>query len=222
MSQFYLQLAVTLLGKLVFRCNASPSLDSVLSVTQPQKLEASHYLQPVNDVMTCDVMWYDLWWILKWVLVRIASFCCMIRYEIWIPEFKYYRKVSVIISVNLVNCLNILSIFASIRHSALLCSLSSEMKKYRSYLGHRPPEYVVIMQVSAESSHVHPHLLHTRHLPHLLLCWGLGKSCCSALSLCCPPRPPLTDSHPPLTDTGIRNTHHLSTSLCLISLYMSL
>ena len=24
--------------------------------------------------------------VLKWVLVRIAAFCCMNRYQIWIPE----------------------------------------------------------------------------------------------------------------------------------------
>ena len=32
--------------------------------------------------------------VLKWVLVRIAALCCATRPQIWIPETKYYQKVS--------------------------------------------------------------------------------------------------------------------------------
>ena len=32
--------------------------------------------------------------VLKWVLVRIAAFCCARRPQIWIPETEYYQKVS--------------------------------------------------------------------------------------------------------------------------------
>ena len=32
--------------------------------------------------------------VLKWVLVRIAAFCCARRPQIWIPEAEYYQKVS--------------------------------------------------------------------------------------------------------------------------------
>ena len=28
----------------------------------------------------------DTEWVLKWVLARIAAFCCTNRYQIWIPE----------------------------------------------------------------------------------------------------------------------------------------
>ena len=30
---------------------------------------------------------------LKWVLVRIAAFCCARWPQIWIPEIEYYQKV---------------------------------------------------------------------------------------------------------------------------------
>ena len=32
--------------------------------------------------------------VLKWVLARIAAFCCARRPQIWIPETEYYQKVS--------------------------------------------------------------------------------------------------------------------------------
>ena len=31
--------------------------------------------------------------VLKWVLARIAAFCCARRPQIWIPETEYYQKV---------------------------------------------------------------------------------------------------------------------------------
>ena len=33
-------------------------------------------------------------WVLKWVLVRNAAFCCARRCKIWIPETEYYQIVS--------------------------------------------------------------------------------------------------------------------------------
>ena len=32
--------------------------------------------------------------VLKWVLVRIAAFCCARQYQIWTPEIEYYQKMT--------------------------------------------------------------------------------------------------------------------------------
>ena len=36
----------------------------------------------------------DTEWVLKWVLVRIAAFCCAQQPQIWIPEIEYYQKMA--------------------------------------------------------------------------------------------------------------------------------
>ena len=36
----------------------------------------------------------DTDWVLKWVLVCIAAFCCVRQYQIWIPEIEYYQKMA--------------------------------------------------------------------------------------------------------------------------------
>ena len=45
---------------------------------------------PGRHVLYC----FDTKCDLKWVLVRIAAFCCAHRPQIWIPETEYCQKVS--------------------------------------------------------------------------------------------------------------------------------
>ena len=93
---------------------------------------------------------------------------------------------------------------------------SLRFTKLSAYLRHGPPEYVVIMEVAGETGQVLPHLLHARHLPHLLLCWRLarpvlGQSSCSALSLslhCQTPSEPAETHRTPFISRSHNITYH--------------
>ena len=79
----------------------SDSSDLILSI-------AMQYLCQISDLDSWDSVdeknglthldWTpdtrDTKCVLKWVLVRIAAFCCARWPQIWIPETEYYQKVS--------------------------------------------------------------------------------------------------------------------------------